>query len=295
MAVLTIISNFFAHTLEVERKNQKSWVNWYYSDQVQSEFQKRKIEPKEHEIYRGRRYIDHETNTEKISVDRSSKGRILRTKLEEIKNSNEDSEHYSDYVVYVDGDGDIDFNDTFKVMDVLMNKSGVCFTCRRGKYMMGQVRDSIERFENYLLENKYGVSLPDGQCGCWGFRKEILKKNYNLSAEGFEIELDILCMCLDTGILPYFVPIKLNLNEPNSVSSFSIPEHKIKLSFLIEKLGLPTSFLHALYKNFCIEYPTYQLDPKYMRLLQEITGFPIERKLPKCDEKGPCTRCDLTA
>jgi len=294
MKILTIIVNFFAHARETEQANQQKWARWLYSDFITAEFKKRKVLLREQAIFRGKREIDSRTKKEIIFLDISSKSRVLRAKLDQIKNTKADSRHYSDFIIYIDGDGDIDFNVILEVFDVIAEKSKVCFLCRKGKYLMGEPRDSIERFENYLLENKYGIALPDGQCGCWGLQKEALDNGKDLIAEGFAIELNVLSMCLAQGIPPYFIPIALKIQKPSDASTFRSPEHKTKLNFIIEDLGLPTSFLHAIYKNFRVEYPSFSLPVEYLDLIEGMSGFPIERSLPKCHEKDNCDRCDIS-
>lgn len=298
MKDLSLIINFFSRNDELERTFQQKWAEWLYKSDIQTELKKRGIGNKKEGIIgirRGQREIDPKSGKETIYVDLSGKGIILKDKLKQIKNSSTNEEHYADYIIYIDGDGDIDFDMIFKVLDVLVdtNSSGSCFLCRKGKYMMGNSRDNIERFENYLLENKYGVSLPDAQCGCWGIRKDILDRGYDLTAKGFDIELDIISMILDIDIIPHFIPTTLTLSEPSKVSSFAEPVHRQKLTFIIEKLGLTKNILMALYRNFTIEHPDFLLPLDYMNLLQDITSLPLQRKLPPCKEKGICNRCDL--
>lgn len=291
--IVTVIPNFFARSVKTEQESSKKWAEWYYSKDTLSGFQKRHLCPKESQIMQGKRDIDPSSGKE-IIYYLTSKGRIIRTKLTLIKSAQKDDEHYSDYIIYIDGDGDIDFNVIFRILDTIRGKEPVCFSCRKGKYLMGSERDSIERFENYIVETVYNISLPDAQCGAWGFKKTLLENGELLTANGFEIELDILLMCLKLNLLPYFISIVLNLEEPSKSTSFKPQQHhREKLGFLIEKLNLPPNFLSVIAKNFEKEYPQYKLPVEYLDSLQEITGGPIERRLPKCNENSTCNRCDL--
>lgn len=257
-----------------------------------NEFQKRNLIPVEENIFQGKRYIDPATKKEMVYLNISEKGDIIRHVLGLIGRSDKNSEHYGDYVVYVDGDGDIPYNYVIDVIKSLLkdlNCEGICLTCRKGELNMGDTRDAIERFELYLIERIYQISLPDGQCGLWGLDREVLENIDKLTAIGFEIEMDILLMTLVLDKIPYFVPITLS----NVPSFFNLQEHKAKLKFLIRKLKLSKELLLPYYDNFTLEYPDYKLPDVYLDLLGTVTGYPLERRVSKCMEEGDCRRCDL--
>ncbi len=92
----------------------------------------------------------------------------------------------------IDGDFDINPDNIFTVLSKLKEDKKMVFSCRGGKFGLGNLRNMIERFELYLVEARYSVSLPDGQCGCWGFKANLYPNKIRLSADDFEIELDVL-------------------------------------------------------------------------------------------------------
>jgi hypothetical protein len=298
MEKVLIIVNFFKNKLKIEQRDLKRWGFWYNTPETYGEFRKRNLLNYERQISRESRILDSDTATETITVDMEPKGKKIREHLDRIKNTNPGENDFYDYIIYIDGDRDIEFNTIFAILDVLQQnaKAQLCLACRQGRFMMGKKRDSIERFENYLIEDRYNISLPDGQCGCWGIKKEFLDK-VQLSAKAFEIELDIIIAALELNIIPYFVPTTLTLKRISKASTFNTDQHMSKLLFLLEKLRINKDLLKYYFENFKKEYRKNKLPDDYLNLFdlipEKITGHRIVRKSSFCLKNKTCKRCDL--
>lgn len=296
MEIFSVLVNFLCSDDKRETENYKKWKSWFIT--AASEFEKRGAIVRLYILRKGMRVIDREKGKEIVIIDLSSKGKVVNAILNSVKAaSSKDSEQYSDYIIYTDGDGDIDYELVPSMIDVLKNNNEASFACRKGDLGMGYPRNDIERFENYLLENKYSISLPDGQCGCWGFSRGLFEGEKELKAQGFEIELEILSRVLEKGIIPTFIPTKLASEEgKDRLSEFTERtsiECRRKLEFIIEELKLTKNLLISLYKNFLVEYPEFKLPEQYVSIIQTVAGSPLERKLPKCSIKETCYRCDI--
>ena len=114
------------------------------------------------------------------------------------------------FFVVIDGSGAFHFDSIELVLDKLVTqRCPIVFGKRPGKdWLMGnENRVRVERFENFLLEEKYrpyiqknfGDSLPDAQAGCWGLECSIIK-SLSLTARGYELEFDVIDSALEAGI-----------------------------------------------------------------------------------------------
>jgi len=147
-----------------------------------------------------------------------------------------------DFVIYFDGDGQINHNQIFKIIVALKeNKFVLCN--RSSKKGISDERYLVEKFENSFIEDSYSVSLPDAQCGCWGLKGNHLKTIYSLlSAEGFEIELDLIICSLEVGVKPHFVDIEL-IEVKNDDTTYKTEDNVRKLVYLMKKFNIKTSDL----------------------------------------------------
>jgi hypothetical protein len=169
-----------------------------------------------------------------------SKGIAVRNKLLAIKKDNEELGHPikdDDIIIYFDGDNQIPLGDSIGELVKQLKNYDYVIACRGDKYGIEYPRVPVESFENFLVSNTFFVSLPDAQCGCWGFKGKFLDELLKfLTAEGFEIELDVLIYFLTKKIYPHY--IKVDVKEEGK-SEFKVNEdHRIKLRFLLIKLGL---------------------------------------------------------
>ena len=151
----------------------------------------------------------------------------------------------------------------------------IVFACRAGKYGISDIRANIEKFELFLLSSKYGVYLPDGQCGCWGFKTDILEK-IPLIAKSFEIELDLLSACLRNRIFLHYMYAAIEGDDQES--EFNPKDHEKKLSFLIERLEWNREFVFKRYGEYAKEHG--ELPEGYVELLRTIDwpDIPVEKE-----------------
>ncbi|MCX6817667.1 MAG: hypothetical protein NTU57_02325 [Candidatus Aenigmarchaeota archaeon] len=274
-----------------------NFLNWFREHK--NEFAKRDVNPHHIPILRGRPIIvNADTGEEDLFVGTHKKGDIIRYYLKEMhKEVYGNIEKVHDFVICIDGDNDISFNNIFKVLDSLISGEKVCLSCRQGKFGMGEPRDQIERFELNIVESIFNKSIPDGQCGCWGMHHSIVK-DLELSANGFEIELDIIINILKKGIVPFY--IDLSVKQQGS-STFDAKDHEDKLKFICDQLKISPELLNKIYEYFIIEY-RYTLPKEYLCLKQFKGKKPDGREIKietrkstfKCEKtyNKICNRCD---
>lgn len=219
---------------------------------------------------------DHEIigNIKKEKIGIVQKGDAIRDKIESIKT--EEGQISGHFFIMFDGN-QIPYESFFVVLNQLVNeKKSVVFACRSDSPGISQERKDIEDFELFLLEKKYRVKLPDGQCGCWGFRTDDLYK-IAVCGSGFEIELDILTSFLDNKILSSFVHIPV---ESPKVSDFD-PIHNIdKMFYLADKLRLTKDFVLNAMEEF--ETTTgRKLDEEYKEGVIQLTFPEMEKDVDR--------------
>jgi len=134
--------------------------------------------------------------------------------------------------ICIDGEG-INFDYVFDLMIAFQTfPIYASIACRKGKFGLDNPkRELAERFELFVLSNIFDEDLPDGQCGCWGFKKEILHK-LDLSAKGFEIELDFLIRLFQERFPFCFIPVEV---KPGKSKLFKEKDHLMKLEFIAKK------------------------------------------------------------
>ncbi len=212
-------------------------------------------------------------------VGKVNKGSVIRLALEGVKPEK------NDYYVYSDGDGQIPFSHITNLCLQLISQSySAVLSCRKGESGISEARNKIEKFELFLLSQMYGYSLPDGQCGLWGFDKDTCDK-LNLTADGFEIELDFLTELLEKKLKFGFVDVNISKSEKTTVES---ENDKKKLLFLCGKLGIGKELIFSLLNKF--EEINGALPKKYREDILSLSDKEIQLKYPPCFT-GSCKGC----
>jgi len=209
------------------------------------------------------------------------KGHAIKTKFFDIMNN---KPRRDDIIAYIDGDGrEINFDEIFKIIKELKRHSFV-LSCRAEMLYLGGIRETIELFENFLIEEKFGIYLPDVQCGCWGFHAHLVKKIFRgITASGFEIELDLIVNMLKNSIYPRFSRIKIKKTLNSSSEEFKPWEHFQKLRFLLLKISWGIPILKEKYQKFIIRF-CKELPLEYIKLF-DIPLLPLEPKVETLQRK----------
>lgn len=174
----------------------------------------------------------------------------LSNVLEKQSNAN-----YSDHdvIILIDGSGKIDFSGALTIAERLAIGDKIILGRRSDPAKtMAEHRVRIERFENFLVSEKYHVELPDAQCGCWGFQGELLKA-FPLLAQSYAIELDILIAALAAGCEPRFIDVQLTeiLDSSGVKQTDYRPEQDItKLTFLLYRLDIDPELIEHYIGRF---------------------------------------------
>ena len=204
------------------------------------------------------------------------KGDLLTAKIERIRKEflvkKLDPKEY--HFVLIDGSGKINFKYFLNLVEHLIGGNGIVLACRGKDYnLSGDERELIERFENSLVEEKYCASLPDCQCGCWGFRLDLLEKIKPM-CNGYEIELDMLTEYMRERLFINFIKVESEKGK----SDFNEDAHINKMFFLMTKLKFSKNFVIQKAKNF--DYDGTKLSDRYIKLLQDLDWPKIE----ECDK-----------
>lgn len=248
MSKIFLVSPCFCSDVREEKKRQKELRKWFFEEEQIKKLEELGFSIDDLEPYFvGRQDSTEIANIRKEYVDIVQKGTAIRDKISTIVD--EEQTLTGHYFIMFDGDGQIPKESFFTILEELLDKEKhVVFACRADKPGIKIERAVIEDFELYLLTVKYGVYLPDGQCGCWGFKTSILKEIRQLTAKGFEIELDLLTSCLKhPTFIPsfFYVPISY-VGE----SQFRSKDHERKLYFLADHLQLSKDFVLGKYQEF---------------------------------------------
>jgi hypothetical protein len=180
----------------------------------------------------------------------TTKGKLIREKVSSILSILRNSSisiFERTFVVLVDGTGRIDYDSVISVLKALISGEELVLGCRLGKFAISGKRKSVELFENFLVSEKYKVYLPDGQCGCWGFRLNI-KKYLPFDAEKYSVEIELLIKAVSNNINICFVPIKTNPDTRRS--GFKAKDNFDKLNFISKELQFDRFDLEAKHIKF---------------------------------------------
>src|SRR3989344_4454286 len=179
----------------------------------------------------------------KVYGKRVGKGKVIRTELDQLK------EKTPEYFICIDGDGQIPENSIKDCLRELRKEEIDAVLAKRTNLSgISEKRTGIESFELSLIEKKYSKTLPDGQCGCWGFKYNHYANNkLPLTAEEFEIELDFLINVLRNNLQYTYIPVKVN---ESTTTSFSEIQHSKKAIFLMKNLNIEKNVLCATAREF---------------------------------------------
>ena len=169
----------------------------------------------------------------------------------------------------MDGSGAFDFSSLKLLVETFNNNPLVDVVLgRRPVENTGMIpgRKEIEEFEQYLLFLHRGIEiresfsesacnfgtflLPDGQAGCWGFRLSCAQR-LPLTANGYEIEYDLLASALDAHLkIAYTPPLVMGKRGSSGVSSSAIEISMRKLDFIRRKLRISRGDIAQAWRDF---------------------------------------------
>lgn len=208
------------------------------------------------------------------------KGKIIRLALEARKRDR------ADYITCIDGDGQIPLDYVLDVCFQLKYQPiDAVLACRKHVLGVSGDRAIIEQFELFFIGQLYGTELPDGQCGLWGFKGDLLDR-LNLSADSFEIELDFLTQLLHSNIPFGFIEVDIKESEK---TTFDVSDHKAKITFMCNKLRIGLELVTSLVNRFEKLFGP-QLPKSYKEMLFSLDekDIPIQQSI--CFN-GNCKKC----
>lgn len=175
-----------------------------------------------------------------------------------------------DVIISCDGSGKIPYHYIPKIFQEIISDTSICCAManRVENKSISAVRYLVERFEIFMLRQLHQCKreILDGQCGLWGFRSGKLTSpqrkevKIELSADGYEVELDLLDEVLKYDLGFSFVDIELPKNDGRT--SFSYEHNLKKLKFLIDKNHKLKDFLYYYLNEF-------QQSPEFVKLCDQ--------------------------
>lgn len=147
-----------------------------------------------------------------------------------------------DFVICCDGSGKIPYNYIVDIFQQLASDTSMhCVMANRvGNKAIIKPRYLIERFEIFsiLRYHNHDENIPDGQCGLWGYKYGKVFCNgkfcdVTLSAEGYEIEIDLLSEVISQKLSYSFIDV--NLPPLEIKTSFTYDNNLKKMEFLFVK------------------------------------------------------------
>ncbi|MBN2251497.1 MAG: hypothetical protein JW724_05445 [Candidatus Altiarchaeota archaeon] len=223
----------------------------------------------------------------------SSKGLWIRCSLLTISTKYAFDEFSGVLLLYVDGSGKIPFEQLNDVLKALIQGYPIALGCRLdSNWTDDSNRLAAEGYENYIVEQKYNVKLPDAQCGCWGLNCHTLK-DLSLVSNSYEIELDLLINSLENGYDICYVPIVTKKGK----SAYNEEANKRKLGYIAYKLDYGPEDLMDFYDRYCKETGK-ELPETYAKTIQETKNTIQENKNKKIvclkkQENDRCGKCDM--
>lgn len=289
MYYICLIVPAFADTLEEEEKRKQAFRKW----------SEESFKPKIRELLGNGNFkielllgftgsIDEVSSLEMSYKGITPKGLIIRGKMLSIINKLDVAEREESFIILIDGSGKIEYNCVLSVIKALVHGENIILGCRHSaSYGIKDDRKNIELFENFIVSEKFKIKLPDAQCGCWGLRTNLLKK-ISLTANGYEIELDLLVSALDSSLDICYFPVKI-VEEATKISSFTPEQHINKLIFLLNKLSFDEFILKALYEKFIVKFEI-PLPESYVADFKKI-NLDYHKNNPRCYYgcDRPCT------
>jgi hypothetical protein len=276
--ILYLCAPIFSGEEETENRRYINFTNWFYDENVVKEFERCGIHRSNiHEMLPRRNEISTDGPIVTEYKGMVQKGRTVRNKLESVDVSKDN------YFILIDGDGDIPFESVFKVITALESGEDIVIACRVEEEGISEERHLIEQFENFVVSEICKVDLPDAQCGCWGFRTSVLRE-LALSANGFELEIDLAITALQNGLEPSYIPVKIS-NAPTE-TTFEVGKVDFdKLKFIVEKLKIDKYILMSKLEKFK-KFSGNELPDDYMDMLNKLQIPEIKKK------KLTCYYCD---
>lgn len=162
-----------------------------------------------------------------------------------------------DFVIVCDGSGKIPYTYVSDIFQELVSDRNVASVmANRGKFKaIDNFRYLLERLEIFFLRkyHKHSKIIPDGQCGLWAYRYGKLNLNgkeeeIKLTADGYEIELDLLNEVLFKNLRYSFVNVELP--EITLSSGYNYIDNIKKLNFLCTKCDKLKDCVHDYTKEF---------------------------------------------
>ncbi|MBF0456585.1 MAG: hypothetical protein HQK99_01655 [Nitrospirae bacterium] len=276
---LYLIVPFFAPSVTIEKQRIREFREWR-TEVLQPAIEENYKDAKIEYLVAATDQVDRIGEGIYIKYDGvTPKGLMVRGKLLSVFKEPIDTEGY---LILIDGSGKIVYDAVREVLEALTKGKHVVLGCRPKGYGISEERKAIEMFENFLLEEKYGVVLPDAQCGCWGVRVSNLK-DIPLTANSYEIELDLVSSSIEHSLCISYVPVEIKVDQ-SPVTNFKYEANKTKLKFLSNKLGFDNYILKAVYNKFQDIYKT-PLPPDYVDYIDTLKS-PQDKNKYIC--KGGC-------
>jgi len=167
----------------------------------------------------------------------NGKGEAVREGIELLK-------PLSDIIVIIDGDNTYSPSEIYKLIDALKNGAdmavGSRLLGRNYRDAMGITHRLGNRFFNFLINIFFDASLTDFLSGFRAFYAQTIDPN-DISAKGFDIEVELTTMCLRNGLKIIEVPITYSKREHSSDS---------KLNMLTDGLKILLSILQQFFRSF---------------------------------------------
>ncbi len=267
-----------------EAGRQKVYKDWLYSDEVQKQLAQLGVTELIIRYASPNHIIDGEGYVIKYK-DLCPKGSAVRLQLDALCEKN------PDLIIFSDGDGQIPQKSILRALKILSETVyKALISCRPRTQGIAGDREKVEKFELFILEEIYGIHLPDGQCGFWGFTGDVLPK-LNLRAIGFELELDILSEILRKSVNFCFVEVDVKRGE---ISSFREEDHERKIRFLADKYNIDDWDISKYISKFeSIEKKTgkeHNLPETYKKSLRELKLVGRRKKKTQCFSTS-CKSC----
>lgn len=245
---------------------QKEFASWLNKTEVSDRFTSLGINP-DHISFRHLSPNDVLDEQGLRFKDRTPKGVCIASGIRELKKT-ENPEIY----VCIDGDGIPREYIYDAILTLQTNPAEAVLAHRVSEYKgISDKRLLQEEFELSILSNIFGCDLPDGQCGCWGFKREVLSK-FKPEAVGFEIELDFLTQLLTNRIPFAYFPVELKRGEEKTdkeETTYTYEDDIAKLKFIAERTGRDKYELLAHAKRFKDETGK-SLPSEYIKLFDKI-------------------------
>ncbi|MFH1287985.1 MAG: hypothetical protein ABII25_04735 [bacterium] len=286
MTKISLIVPFFSPDKETETKRVKKFRDWCietFEEKLPRIFPD--IEKPDY-LFAMTDQVDYiDTNFIQQFKGVTPKGLMVHGKLLSLISKIDYTQIDNHYFVLIDGSGKIAYDNVFNVLDILSKGKQIVLGCRPKDFGVSDSRKDIEHFENFLVEEKYKVVLPDAQCGCWGGHANILK-SLPLTAKTYDIEIDLVSSAIANNLSISFIPVTMDINE-FPISNFTSFDIDItKLNFLTNKLGLDKHSIQLSYKKFNEIYKI-ELPEEY---LNHFNSVPESKYRKKFDCIGICDK-----